>query len=133
MLSFYLIEYFYLLFLFTFYFFLQVQLASEKQRYEQLSQQSDADRTAAALAMETATKKFSLDLAEALNNAKSENEKELGAERERMSMVRSCSETCTAVLFLCNFPIFSCYKIFSNTSSFPFIPLFFTGNCSYAS
>jgi hypothetical protein len=69
------------------YFFLQAQLASEKQRFEQLSQQSEVDRTAAALAMEEATKKFAFDLAEALKTTKSEGEKELGAERERMSTV----------------------------------------------
>lgn len=72
-----------------FFLFLQAELTSEKQRYEQLSQQSDADRTAAALAMEEAAKKFSLELSEALTNAKSESEKELGAERERMSAVSS--------------------------------------------
>ncbi|KAH7616069.1 hypothetical protein NADE_000904 [Nannochloris sp. 'desiccata'] len=64
---------------------LEGQLASEKQRYEQLSQQSDTDRTAAALALEEAAKKFSSELSEALKTAKSESEKELGAERERMS------------------------------------------------
>lgn len=66
---------------------MQGQLASEKQRYEQLSQQSDTDRTAAALALEEAAKKFSSELSEALKTAKSESEKELGAERERMSTV----------------------------------------------
>jgi len=37
--------------------------------------------------MEEATKKFSLDLSESVKNAKEESEKQLGAERERMSTV----------------------------------------------
>jgi hypothetical protein len=77
---------------------LQAQLTSEKQRYEQLSQQTDADRLAAALALEEARKKFDLDLEEALKTAQLESEKELGVERERMSTVRfsSSSNTCSS-------------------------------------
>jgi hypothetical protein len=56
--------------------------------------------------MEEATKKFSSDLADALKNAKVESEKELGAERERMSTVSCSTETLANVFFVSSLVFF---------------------------